>query len=123
MSKLDNVRFRVEHGAKDNENFPNSDAWTCTFKYRGNEMDVPFYMGVGLRGEEPQMLEVLECLFMDAEAGSMTFTEWCCEYGYNNDSINDLATYELCVSLCDNLKQLLKEDLNDIREEMYEQTM
>lgn len=44
----------------------------------------------------PEVEDVLECLKLDAECGSMSFSEFCDNFGYSNDSISALNVYRAC---------------------------
>lgn len=115
---LNNVKFKVEYGAVPNENFTDSDAWTCTLSYCDREIEVPFYMGKGHLGEEPQLNDVLYSLFMDAMAVGMSFEDFCFEFGYDNDSIRAFKTYDACVKMGKELNYLLGEDYDAISDEL-----
>lgn len=117
---INNIEFEVEYGADYNEEFKNADGWTCTFYYNGEEESFPFYMGVGHKGREPEMIEVLDCLFRDGEALDMTFSDWCNYCGYDNDSIRALKTFEECQKIGIKLKGLFGEDYNIISEEIMD---
>lgn len=44
----------------------------------------------------PEILDVLASLKLDSEASNISFSNWCCEFGYNEDSRKDFNTYLLC---------------------------
>lgn len=46
---------------------------------------------------KPTVADVLHSLILDASAADMNFTEWCNDYGYSDDSISALNTYQACV--------------------------
>jgi len=46
---------------------------------------------------------VLHCLILDSQANETSFTNWCGEFGFDDDSISALATYNAC---CENAKKL-----------------
>lgn len=117
---LEDISFEVEYGAEKNLEFKNSDGWTCTIGYDGKYIEIPFYMGKGHEGREPEMLEVLECLVSDATSSSMSFEEWCAEFGYNNDSIKDLKSYNECVKIGEKLHYLFGDDHEQITDAIYE---
>lgn len=96
------------------------DEWRVTFKRRGAGkpaiVDFEFNTGVGLRAKpksgpfiddarpvKPRAASVLYSLTMDASARDQCFDDWCCEYGYDNDSIKALNIYTAC---CENGKKL-----------------
>jgi hypothetical protein len=53
----------------------------------------------------PTAYDVLYCLRCDSEAIHMNFDDWCGTFGYDNDSIKALQTYNACI---DNGKKLRK---------------
>lgn len=44
----------------------------------------------------PNVDDVLNCLFMDSQAGTETFEDFCLNFGYSDDSISALETYKAC---------------------------
>lgn len=48
---------------------------------------------------------VLYSLVLDISADDMSFSDWCGEYDYDNDSIKALTVYNAC---CDNAKRMRK---------------
>jgi hypothetical protein len=77
-------------------------------------------MGKGHNGEPPEMLDVLDCLFMDARAKDETFESWCGEFGYDPDSISALKTFEACKKMGDELEYLFGSDYAEAEEEVYD---
>lgn len=63
---------------------------------------------VYLRTVPPTLGDVLSSLALDAEAESMSFTDWCDNFGYNTDSRKDLATYLECQESGRKLRQILR---------------
>ena len=47
--------------------------------------------------KNPDLLALLDCLIMDSRAVDQSFSEWCSELGYNDDSIKHLKIYENCI--------------------------
>ena len=45
----------------------------------------------------PALPDVLHSLLMDSSATDETFSNWCANYGYSDDSIKALETYQACV--------------------------
>ena len=50
--------------------------------------------------------DILCCLVNDAQASTMSFDQWCSEFGYDNDSRKAFATYEACQKNGDKLRNL-----------------
>lgn len=44
----------------------------------------------------PKIDDILNCLFLDSQAGTETFEDFCLNFGYSNDSIQALDTYKAC---------------------------
>lgn len=63
-----------------------------------------------LRAVAPHAADVLHCLALDASAGTMTFTEWCADFGYDTDSRKALATYEQCQETADKMRRVFGPD-------------
>lgn len=57
--------------------------------------------------KEPLVDDVLHCLFLDAQASSASFYDWCSEFGYSSDSIEALKTYHKCQENETKLKKAL----------------
>lgn len=57
------------------------------------------------RPKAPDAAGVLHSLLLDAAAGHMSFSDWCADYGYDDDSMKAFATYQAC---CDIGKRLAK---------------
>jgi hypothetical protein len=60
-----------------------------------------------LRPVPPHAADVLYSLVRDAEAGNMTFCEWCSELGFDTDSRKAEATYRACQDSADKLARVL----------------
>lgn len=89
-------------------NTPNN-GWRVTLKNkRGKRMTVPFYMGIGLKGE-PSAADVLECLISDAIGyrNAASFEDWASDYGYDPDSRAAEKTYRACGRISDRLEKFL----------------
>lgn len=59
--------------------------------------------------------DVLYSLIMDAEALELTFSEWCDNLGYDNDSIKAMSIYTACQENAKKLKTFLP-DIEKARE-------
>ena len=119
LSILKSIEFDVEYGAEQNPNFKDADGWTCTLYYDEREIEVPFYMGKGHLGAEPQKEDVLDALFMDAQSIDMNFVDWCAEFGYN-DSNEALDTYNACKNISEKLEYLLGSSFDTVKAELQE---
>lgn len=54
----------------------------------------------------PTQASVLSCLLLDAESGSMSFDDFCDNFGYDNDSISDFKTYQACMAITKQVQKL-----------------
>lgn len=79
-----------------------------------------FSMGLGHKGKQPKLDEVLDCLANDADGviASLepplswnTFEDWCSEYGYDTDSRKAERTYKVCQKQAIELLAFLDNDL------------
>jgi len=71
--------------------------------------NVPFSYNRTMNGariwrQVPTESDVLECLKVDAEAGKMSFDEFCENFGYSNDSLKALDVYRACLETVRKLK-------------------
>lgn len=60
---------------------------------------------------QPTAYDLLSCLRLDSEAANESFSNWCANFGYDNDSIKALNTYNACVETARKLKVALGCDL------------
>lgn len=83
----------------------NCDAWRVSFAYPGKPaQEFEFYTGLGLRA--PHVADALHSLILDSSACESSFSEWCAEYGYSDDSIKARETYDACRANTDKLRQV-----------------
>lgn len=85
--------------------------WNVELTYNGEQITVDYYTGI-MRTDEPTAQDVVWSLIADdmtLQSGS-TFEDWCFELGYNTDSINDRATYDLCIKNSQNVRRLYGND-------------
>lgn len=65
----------------------------------------------------PTLPDVLHSLLMDSTAKDETFSGWCSNFGYSDDSIKALETYQTCVKIGQTLcKAFTHAELQDLRE-------
>jgi hypothetical protein len=55
----------------------------------------------------PTSYDVLSCIRLDSSAEGQSFSQWCDEFGYDNDSISALNTYNACLDNAKKLRQAL----------------
>lgn len=92
--------------------------WRCTLRYRGRRMTLVFSMGSGHNGREPEVREVLSCMFLDSSgvATARDFEDWCSEYGYDPDIRGAERVYRGCVRQATALRRLLGDDYDAVGE-------
>lgn len=106
------------------------DGWVVSFCRRGerpvSRMQFEYYCGVGhryltanpaiVKPKPPTAAAVLYSLFVDSEASSKSFQEWCDDLGYDSDSIKAFNTYRQCEAVSGKLQQLFTpEELGELR--------
>jgi hypothetical protein len=55
----------------------------------------------------PRAADVLCCLLSDADAIKESFNSWCDNFGYSNDSMKALKTYQACCDTGEKMRALL----------------
>lgn len=65
----------------------------------------------------PTQASVLYCLLLDASGAEQNFSDWCGDFGYDNDSISAFKVYQAC---CDTLEKMRKIFSNSQRSELSE---
>jgi hypothetical protein len=95
--------------------------WECCLTYKSREITVMFYTHES-RTDEPSTYDVVYALVADDRTieSNNNFQEWCYELGYNNDSITDLETYELCKVNSAKVHELYGSDYHLIIKELSE---
>jgi hypothetical protein len=68
----------------------------------------------------PSNDDILESLFSDAEAGMVSFNEFCMNYGYSNDSLKALDTYRACMGTTERLRRALGPSFESERKRIHE---
>lgn len=83
--------------------------WRCTISYGRKRMTITFSMGQGHCGREPELSDVMPCLFADASGyeRSNGFEDWAQEYGYDTDSRAAERTYRAVEKQSMALRELL----------------
>ena len=71
--------------------------WNITLRNGRKRMTFPYYGGGA--ASDPTVSDVVETLTLDGYALSVSFEEWCAEYGYDTDSRSAESTYRACRKL------------------------
>lgn len=103
------------------ENNWQCDQWRITFENKLGAWNTDYFTGLGLRHKpkqawasstpkKPKIADVMYSLFNDASAADYNFSDWCCEYGYSDDSIHALNLYRQCLDTATRLRKYLSPD-------------
>ena len=86
--------------------------------YFGKSYVTDYYMGSALT-RKPNKKDVLNSMLLDDVSG-IDFNEFCCEFGYDNDSIKALKTYKACQRETKALHNMFDSDEIDMLRELLE---
>ena len=87
--------------------------YKVTLYMAGRQLTVPFYMGVAhTRG--PSAADVLYCLASDAQAGDLSFEDFCSDFGYDSDSRKAEQTWKACVRMAPRVRRFLGEHFDAV---------
>ena len=81
------------------------DWWNVRLRLGGKIMTVPFGMGYGHEGKEPEAVDVLSCLISDFTED--TFEQWCSDFGLDTDSRKAYRTYNQIIRQTERLREFL----------------
>ena len=93
------------------------DFWSVQIGEGRNTWTTQYRTGLGLRikakqswakdtPKKPKIADVMHCLFLDAQAADSSFSDWCADFGYDNDSITALTIYRQCEETARNLRRV-----------------
>lgn len=101
------------------------------FTGKPERFEFPYFTGLGLRSKAtkyqdakpkaPHPADVLHSLLLDGEAVNQSFNDWCADFGYDNDSIKALGTYQECCKNGETLRKMFtREQIKSIREALQD---
>jgi hypothetical protein len=101
--------------------------WNVTLQHKGGFHSTQYKTGLGhvltkQKWEEvvptvPENATIMHSLLLDSDAGSMSFNDWCSDFGYDNDSIKAFKAYQSCCEIAAILNKLFtREQLAAMRE-------
>ncbi len=92
--------------------------YTCKITYFGKCYVFNYWMG-SAHTKAPTIKDILYSFLMD-DVSSLTFSDFCHEFGYNIDSIKALKTYQECEDQTKNFYRLFDEEEREILKELLE---
>jgi len=114
-----NLPMNIKYVGKTRRDNWDCDQWLVEFfdaKTRNITWCTNYFTGLGLREKTafhphtkpvmPKKSAVMHALLLDAEAASMSFPNWCAEFGYSDDSISAFTTYKQCCETDNKLRQI-----------------
>ena len=108
--------------------------WNATLSHKNGFFTVPYKTGLGLvvkptrklpdymvkpepKPAKPTNKDLMYSLLLDSDSGNMTFNDFCSEFGYSNDSISSLKTYQTCCEYAVQLRKVFtREQMEAMRE-------
>lgn len=79
--------------------------WDCYIIYKDKVECFEYYTGIGIKNK-PNLADVINSIIMDGMSSrDSSFTEWCDESGYSNDSVKALVIY---LKSQENYRRLIK---------------
>ena len=92
--------------------------YACKITYFGKSYVFNYWMG-SANTKAPTKKDILYSFLMDDVMG-LTFNDFCNEFGYDNDSIKALKTYQACEEQTKNFYRLFDEEEREILRELLE---
>ena len=109
--------FKTDEDLKDDWR-KNANKYQVKISYFGKSYVTDYYMGSALT-RKPSKKDVLNSMLLDDISG-IDFDEFCCEFGYDNDSIKALKTYKACQRETKALHNMFDSDEIDMLRELLE---
>lgn len=111
------IRYNAIYcGEVTKDNAWHCDKWSITFIRAGIKKSINFeyFTGTGHRVKTkykvnpvfPHATGLIYSCIMSGDSCNMSFTDWCSNYGYDNDSIKALETYKACQEEYNKLQSL-----------------
>ena len=92
--------------------------YTCKLTFKNQSYAFSYWMG-SAHTKAPSKKDILYSFIMDDVTG-LDFEEFCLEFGYDNDSIKALRTFEACKDETENFYRLFNEEEREILRELLE---
>ena len=110
-NELFNYKTGLGHAKKMNELIP---SWSKPKDIECFSLDNSEWVHI------PKAMDIVECLFSDAECGLYSFTDFCDNLGYDHDSISALKTYMACQDTETRLRKALGKEYQAIKSQIEE---
>lgn len=108
------ITFSVHHVGQTKRDDWDCDAWRVSFNGK-RVYETDYFTGLGHRKagkvKAPTAADVLYSLILDSSAGDQSFNDWCADYGYSNDSLSALNTYQACCKTSEELRKMFSPDV------------
>ena len=120
---MENQTFNIEelpvtiaYVAETNRDGWACDQWRVTIKTKAGVWVEDYFTGLGLRTKpkqswvepkpvKPSIADVMRALTLDASAINESFSDWCDNYGYEDDSITAFEIYRKCCATGKNMRK------------------
>lgn len=121
IPSLSDIKFSIRRGARlpwDKRDEWQKDAfdYRVTLRFGRRQMSLDFFTGKGWM-KEPQLNDVLSCLFSDVFYDGMDFEEFCGELGYDTDSRRAHSVWKAATRQAVKFKDLLGDDFEALQAE------
>lgn len=118
-----NINLEVKEAFKTDEDLKddwrkNANKYQVKISYFNKFYVTDYYMGRALTCE-PNKKDVLSSMLLD-DVSYLDFDDFCYEFGYDNDSIKSLKTYEACQRETKALHNMFDSDEIDMLRELLE---
>ena len=84
--------------------------YKVTLRYENRSMQFSYYQGMGI-SHEPQLADVVMSICSDAQAGELSFAEFCDEFGYDSNSRLHEQIHKSCKKMSDKANRVFGETL------------
>lgn len=116
--KLETIETWNDETVKNDEWKRTATKYACKLTFKNQSYIFDYWMG-SAHTKAPSKKDVLYSFIMDDVTG-MDFEEFCFEFGYDNDSIKALRTFEACKEQTENFYRLFNEEEREILRELLE---
>ena len=115
MTILDNIKLTYNYtGYNTRKNMPKMNDYKVTLKYNNKQLTINYSMGKALTEKDLTVKSVIYSLLLDSDSANYDFSEFCDNYGYDNDSISANNIYKQCVKIARKFNNMFTK--NEIQE-------